>query len=240
MDMVRLKTFGEKARDKLERSIAYVRGFFAAPELYFRAGARRIVMWGYKPTYIDMSHIPDTGAAVIICNHVSYMDGMVIQAGVPNRRVRFIIDGHIYKVPGVHYFMNLNGAIPILPTRESVTAAFDEVAKALEEGDVVCIFPEGQLTYRGSLSRFRHGIEHIIKRTPVPIYPMAINGLWGSFFSRKYNKSWRRFFPQHLGQKVTAICGEPINPENINKDMLQNEVLRLKYKIMEEAEEESS
>ena len=110
MDMVRLKTFGEKARDKLERSIAYVRGFFAAPELYFRAGARRVVMWGYKPTYIDMSHIPDTGAAVIICNHVSYMDGMVIQAGVPNRRVRFIIDGHIYKIVAFHPAMETHRA----------------------------------------------------------------------------------------------------------------------------------
>src|SRR5690606_24257799 len=100
------------------------------------------------------------------------------------RPVRFIIDKYIYEQPGVHYFMKRGRAVPVEATRESVTAMLDTIATGLEQGDLFCIFPEGQLTYTGHLGHFKPGIEWIVQRTPVTIYPMALHGLWGSILSR--------------------------------------------------------
>lgn len=187
----------------------------------------------YSPKYTGFEQIPEKGPAVIICNHVSYVDGLVIAAGC-NRPIRFIIDTYIYNVPAIHYFMVYNRAIPIEPTRESITHALDEIAKALEGGDLVCIFPEGQLTYTGSLGRFKTGIESIIKRNPVPVYPVAITGLWGSIFSRKYLGSFKRFIPKNFGQQIRAICGAPIPPEQVSVNYLQRAIMRLKHQTFAE------
>lgn len=186
----------------------------------------------YKPTYIGFENIPETGAAIIICNHVSYMDGPIIDAGT-KRNVRYIIDQDIYNVPGVHYLMKLDKAIPIAPNRKSVEAAFDEISNGLKNGDVICIFPEGSLTYTGGLGRFRPGIEWIIKRDQVPIIPIALSGLWGSVFSRKYLRAPFRLFPRHWGLKVVAKCGPAIDPTKTRIDVnhLQEIVLKLKYSI---------
>lgn len=197
-------------------------------EPFFRFCARMLCYAIYYPRYTGFEKIPKTGAAILICNHVSYVDGLIIAAGC-NRPVRFIIDTHIYNVPVVHYFMKWNRAIPILPTRESVTHALEEISAGIKAGDLICIFPEGQLTYTGSLGRFKTGIESIIRRDPAPVYPIALTGLWGSIFSRKYLGSIRRFIPKHIFKRVHAICGDPIPPENVKVNMLQKAVLRLKY-----------
>jgi 1-acyl-sn-glycerol-3-phosphate acyltransferase len=198
------------------------------PEPFYRFIAKSIATLFYNPKYTGFEHIPEKGPAVLICNHVSYVDGLIIAAGL-KRPVRFIIDTHIYSLPLVHYFMLYNHAIPILPTRESVTKALEEVSAGLKAGDLVCIFPEGQLTYTGSLGRFKTGIESMIKRDPVPVYPVALTGLWGSIFSRKYLGSWRRFIPKHFTPRVHAVCGEAIPPEHVTVNRLQEAVLRLKY-----------
>jgi 1-acyl-sn-glycerol-3-phosphate acyltransferase len=202
------------------------------PEPFYRAIAKYIVRSLYNPRYSGFEQIPEEGPAILVCNHVSYVDGLIINAGC-KRPVRFIIDTYIYNMPGVHYFMRYNRAIPILPTRESVTHALDEVSAALKAGDLVCIFPEGQLTYTGSLGRFKPGIESIIRRDPVPVYPIAINGLWGSIFSRKHLHSFRRFIPHLFGRRIHAVCGTPVAPQDVNVNRLQDTVLRLKYKAME-------
>ena len=190
--------------------------------------ARMLCYVLYYPHYSGFEKIPKTGAAVIISNHVSYVDGLIIASGC-RRPVRFVIDTHIYNLPVVHYFMKLNRAIPILPTRESVTQALEEISAGIKAGDLICIFPEGQLTYTGGLGRFKTGIESIIRRDPAPVYPVALTGLWGSIFSRKYLGSIKRFIPKHFGKRVHAICGDRIPPENISVNMLQKTVLRLKY-----------
>ncbi|MBY0407085.1 MAG: 1-acyl-sn-glycerol-3-phosphate acyltransferase [Rickettsiales bacterium] len=187
----------------------------------------------YKPRYIGFEHIPATGPAIIICNHVSYVDGPIIDAGCP-RRVRYLIDEDIFHLPVVHYLMTLNRSIPIAYNRKSVEKAFDEISEGLKAGDVICIFPEGSLTFTGSLGRFRPGIEFIIRRDAVPVVPMALSGMWGSVFSRKYRKSRFRMWPRQWRRRVTVVCGPPIPPEQVSVNYLQEVVLKLKYSIAED------
>lgn len=207
-------------------------------EPVYRKIAHSLTVWVYRPTYIGFENIPDSGPAILISNHVSYVDGPIIDA-VCKRKVRYLIDEDIYHTPGVHYLMKLDRAIPIAPNRKSVEKAFDEISAAMKNGEIVCIFPEGFLTFTGSLGRFRPGIEWIIKRDPVPVIPIALSGLWGSVFSRKYMKSRFRMWPRVWGRRVTAICGPAIAPEKVNVNYLQEIVLRLKYSISASKEHQS-
>jgi 1-acyl-sn-glycerol-3-phosphate acyltransferase len=201
-----------------------------SPEIFFRYIVKILIPIIYRTNNIGFHHIPKRGPALLIANHVSFMDGIVIQAAC-NRPIRFVIDKYIYELPGVNYFMRHNQAIPVFPKKDEVSRALDEISEALERGDLVCIFPEGQLTYTGNLGRFKPGIEWIIDRDPVPIYPIALKGLWGSIFSRKYLRSRFRWFPKTFRRKVTVICGKEIHPGSVHVNHLQREVLALKNSI---------
>lgn len=200
------------------------------PEVVFRYCVKTLIPLIYHTKFIGFHHIPSRGPALLIANHVSYMDGVIIQAAC-KRPVRFVIDRNIYQLPGVNYFMRHNRAIPVFPKKEEVQQALDEVSQGLEAGDVVCIFPEGQLTYTGNLGRFKPGIEWIIDRDPVPIYPIALKGLWGSVMSRKYLRSRFRWLPKTFRRRVTAICGDIIHPGDVTVNQLQRRVLALKNSI---------
>jgi len=201
------------------------------PGPLYRRIIHSLTLWVYKPTYIGFENIPAEGPAILISNHVSYMDGPIIDAGC-TRNVRYLIDQDIFNLPFVHYLMAKNRSIPIAYHRKSVEAAFDEISAGLKAGDLICIFPEGFLTFTGSLGRFRPGIEWITRRDPtVPVIPIALSGLWGSVFSRKYSKSPFRMWPRKWGRKVTAICGPAIPPEKVNVNTLQEVVMKLKYSI---------
>ncbi|MEQ1788992.1 MAG: 1-acyl-sn-glycerol-3-phosphate acyltransferase [Rickettsiales bacterium] len=179
-----------------------------------------------------MNNIPKTGAAILISNHVSYVDGPVIDAGVYaycGRPVRYVIDEGIYNLPIIHNLMKRARAIPISSNRKSVEAAFDAISEGLKDGDLICIFPEGYLTFTGGLGRFRHGIESIIRRDPVPVIPLSLSGLWGSVFSRKFSGSWKRLIPRDWQQPVVVKCGAAIPPNKVDVNHLQEIVLRLKY-----------
>lgn len=193
-------------------------------EYLYRIGARLLIKLTYNTEFIGFDKIPKHGPAIIIANHSSYMDGVIIQAAC-KRPVRFIIDHYIYNLPVVNYFMRYNRAIPILAKKESVENALDEVSRGLENGDIVGIFPEGQLTYTGHLGRFKPGIEWIVERDPVPIYPVIITGMWNSMFSRKYRKSKFRWFPRSFRKKVITLCGDPIHPGNVSVNHLQRTIL---------------
>lgn len=198
--------------------------FTSNPEKFFRTCAAIIVRLIYRVKFVGFEKIPTNGAAILIANHVSYMDGVMIQVGC-KRQARFIIDSYIYKLPLVNYFMRYNRAIPILAKKESVENALDEVSKGLENGDVIGIFPEGQLTYTGHLGRFKPGIEWMVDRDPVPIYPIVIVGMWGSIFSRKYLKSNFKWVPRSFRRKVLLVCGDPIHPGIMDVNYLQRTVL---------------
>lgn len=184
----------------------------------------------YRVQYDGFEKLPKHGPFILVVNHVSYTDGMILQAGCP-RPIRFLIDLPIYELPIINYIMRHNRGIPILPKKKYVEKALDLISQGLEHGDVICIFPEGQLTNTGNLGRFKPGIEWIIDRDPVPIYPVALVGLWEGFFSRKYRHLKLRGFPKGIRSRVVACCGDVIHPADADVDKLQSAVLALKEKI---------
>ncbi len=207
-----------------------VKRFFSSPELFYRYGAKVLTRMIYRTHFINMHNIPDEGPAILICNHISYMDGLLIHTA-SKRPVTFIIDEEIYRVPAVKYWMDYCGAIPIAPNRQSVERALELTSEALRNGELICIFPEGSLTYTGHMIRFRFGIEWMVKKDPVPVIPMALKGMWGSIFSRKYMYSKHQWMPRSFRRHVTLICGEPIPPEKAKVNHLQRVVMKLKNSI---------
>ncbi len=199
-------------------------------EPFYRKGSNAITRLMYNINLHGFEKIPERGPILLIANHVSYVDGVVIQSAI-NRPVRFVIDEFIYDMPIINYFMTVNKAIPILARKDSVEEALNKISEGLEAGDAICIFPEGQLTYTGNLGRFKPGIEWIIERDPVPIYPIAIKGLWNSMFSRKYRHSNFRWLPKGIRGKVKLRCGDVIHPGNVRVDHLQRVILNLKNEI---------
>src|SRR5207253_3635454 len=122
----------------------------------------------YRLKRVNAERIPATGAAVLVCNHVSFADAVVLVAASP-RPVRFLMDHDMFKVPLLSWFFRQARAIPIAPAHEHpdmLRRAYDSVAQALREGDLVCIFPEGKITATGDINPFKQGVQQIIRRTP--------------------------------------------------------------------------
>lgn len=172
--------------------------------------------------------IPSTGAAVLVCNHVAFIDWLIIAATV-KRPLRFVMDHSFMNIPVLGIFFRHAKIIPIASAKENpalLEKAFERIAEELADGEMICIFPEGRLTPDGTMQAFRPGIEKIIGRTPVPVYPMALSGLWGSFFSRKDGKAFRGPF-RRFWSRIGLTIGEPILPVNVTAAGLQQEVARL-------------
>jgi 1-acyl-sn-glycerol-3-phosphate acyltransferase len=183
----------------------------------------------YRVQKEGLEQIPEQGPAVLVCNHVSFVDALVI-GGCVRRPVRFVMDHRIYRLPLLNFVFRIARTIPIAPAREDpemLERAFNQIGDALDEGDLVCIFPEGHITGTGELQPFRPGIERIIERNPVPVIPMALRGLWGTFFSRKGGGAMRRF-PTHLWSKITLAVGAPLTPSAVTASGLQDIVLALR------------
>jgi len=164
----------------------------------------------------------------LVCNHVSFVDALII-GGYCKRNVRFVMDHRIFKLPLIGKFFDLIGAIPIAPAKEDAEIkeqAFDKIAQALKEGEVLCIFPEGRLTADGQLGEFKKGIEKIIQRTPVPVVPMALKGLWGSWFSRKNGEALKGI-PRKFMSQIELVVGDLIPPEEVSSQYLQKQVYAL-------------
>ncbi len=197
-------------------------------ENFYHFGAKMLIRMVYKCEFTGFDNIPETGPAVIIANHVSYMDGLIMNSAC-KRNIRFIIDEDIYNQPFVHYFMKMDRAIPIKPTKEAVKRALAMASEALQNGEIVAIFPEGQITYSGYMSRFKFGVEWILKNDKVPVIPIALIGLWGSIFSRKYlgEPKWKRFIPRYFRKSVKAVCGPPIPPDQATINNLQRVLMKL-------------
>ncbi|MBF0226149.1 MAG: MFS transporter [Desulfobacterales bacterium] len=182
----------------------------------------------YRIKHKNLQLIPKEGPAVLVCNHVSYVDGLII-AGACRSPARFVIDKEIFNIPVLSFIFKTGKAIPITSRHrdpETYENAFTEISKALSENDIVCIFPEGKLTVDGNINEFKTGIERIIQTNPVPVIPMALIGLWGSFFSHKGGRAFTRL-PKRFFSKIKLIVGEPVMPENVSAKNLQEIVENL-------------
>jgi len=180
----------------------------------------------YRVEHKGLEAIPDEGAAVLVCNHVSFVDALLI-GGAVRRPVRFVMYYKIYNLPVLNFIFRTAGTVPIAGRNEDLLiydAAFKKIAEYLRNGEVVCIFPEGKLTSDGELNEFKNGIERIVAENPVPVIPMALQGLWGSFFSRDPHKG----FFKRLWSRITLVAGEPVAAEAAKCEVLQAQVSALR------------
>lgn len=183
----------------------------------------------YRIKHKNLHLIPQEGPAVIVCNHVSYVDALIM-ASLCRRPARFVTAKAIFQIPVLNFIFKTSKAIPIVSKAkdpEGYEHAFDTIASELDEGNIVCIFPEGQLTLDGEIGEFKTGIEKILKRNPVPVVPSALRGLWGSFFSHKdkpaLSKLPRRFF-----SKIEYHVGSVISPDKAQAEYLREVVTVLR------------
>lgn len=198
------------------------------PEFLFRFVCWILANCMYRLRTVGRENIPMEGPVLLACNHVSFVDWMIISSAC-KRPARFVMYHGFLKLPLLGWLFRDAKVIPIASAREDehvVEAAFDRIAEELEAGEVVCIFPEGALSKDGRLSRFRPGVEKVVQRTPVPVVPMALIGMWGSFFSRKDGAPMRRPF-RRVWSRIQLVIGTPIPPEQVTADGLAERVAAL-------------
>jgi len=199
------------------------------PEFLMRFLAWLLVHTFYRVRVQGLENIPDEGPCVVVCNHVSYVDAVVIAAYV-RRPIRFVMDHRIFRVPLLSFIFRTMRTIPIAPAKEDAdmkARAFAEVADALAAGEIVGIFPEGGLTQNGDMNPFRAGVQQIVATTPVPVVPLALSGLWGSFFSRASDgRAMRRL--RGVFSRIALTGGAPVSPQQATPEYLHARVLELR------------
>ena len=196
--------------------------FTLLPEFLMRFLAWIIISVVYRIRPSGVENIPDEGAAVVVCNHVSFMDPIILGGSI-RRPLRFVMYYKIFDIPLLRFFFKNAKAIPIASAREDekiMNDAFEAVDAELAAGNLVCIFPEGGITRDGEVQRFRPGIEKIIARRAVPVIPVALGRLWGSWFSRQRGGGLRKI-PGRLFARVPVMIGEPLAPSEVTAAKLE-------------------
>jgi 1-acyl-sn-glycerol-3-phosphate acyltransferase len=203
--------------------------FMLVPEYLLRFIAFVVSRCVYRFRVSGDDHIPLTGAAILVCNHVSFIDAILLMAASP-RPIRFIMDHRIFKTPLLGTLFKLAKAIPIAPQKEdpvAYTNAFDEARRVLAEGELLCIFPEGAITRDGQLGEFKGGIMKILETHPVAVVPMALHNLWGSYFSRIDGVAMARPFRRGLFSPVALVAGAPLAAPDVTPAALRERVQAL-------------
>ena len=204
--------------------------FLLVPEYLLRFLAWILTHLVYRFRVRGEEHIPTAGPAVLVCNHVSYVDAVLLMAASP-RPIRFIMDHRIFAMPVLGALFRLGKAIPIAPQKDDPEAyerAFAEARRVLDKGDLLAIFPEGGLTRDGQLAEFKGGLMKILQTHPVPVVPMALRGLWGSFFSRKHGPAMTKPFRRGLFSKIELVVGAAVPAAAALPERLQADVTALR------------
>jgi len=181
------------------------------PEFLMRFLSWLVINLVYRIRPTGLEHIPKTGPAVVVCNHVSFMDPVILGGSIM-RPMRFVMYYKIFQMPVLSFIFRNAKAIPIASRAENeelMNAAFEQVDAELAAGNIVCVFPEGGLTTDGEVQAFKPGIEKILARRPVPVIPVALGRLWGSWFSRRKGGGIRKI-PGRLFSRVPVIIGAPV------------------------------
>ena len=200
--------------------------FMLMPEYLLRFIAFIATRLVYRFKVRGDENIPTAGAAILVCNHVSFVDPVLLMAASP-RPIRFIMDHRIFKVPVLGWLFKLAKAIPIAPQREDAAVyeqAFARARQVLDGGDLVCIFPEGAITKDGSLGEFKGGVMKLLETNPVPVVPMALQNLWGSFFSRVEGAAMSKPFRRGLFSPVGLVAGDAVPASQVTPQGLRERV----------------
>ncbi len=197
------------------------------PEFLMRFMAWLLIHSVYRLEKRGLERVPEEGPALLVCNHVSYVDALVVTAAC-RRPIRWVMHHQVFRIPGLSFFFRAVRAIPIASAKEDpamLERAYAEIAAALAAGELVGIFPEGRLTEDGDIAAFRGGITRVLERTPVRVVPMALSGLWRSLFARNRERlrSLRRVFP-----RVRLTVGEPLAAAAATPERLRETVLELR------------
>ena len=204
--------------------------FLLVPEYLLRFVAFVLTRLVYRFKVRGDEHIPTEGAAILVCNHVSFVDAVLLMAASP-RPIRFIMDHRIFDIPVLGRLFRLAKAIPIAPQAENPAvyeAAFAQARQVLAEGDLLGIFPEGGITRDGELGAFKGGVMKILQTHPVPVVPMALQNLWGSFFSRvERGTAMVKPFRRGLFSRVGLVAGPALPPAEVTPQSLQERVRAL-------------
>lgn len=175
-------------------------------------------------------HVPDDGPALLVCNHVSYMDALILSACVP-RPVRFVMYYKIFNIPVMSWIFRTAKAIPIAGARENpeiMRRAFEEIDAALADGQIVGIFPEGALTRDGEIAAFKSGVEKVLEARPVPVVPMALKGMWSSMWSHRDGRMRRMRLPRRLRAHIEVLAAVPVDGSTATAESLEARVRALR------------
>jgi len=203
------------------------------PEFLLRFVAWLMVKAVYRLRSEGVEHIPLAGPAVLVANHVSFADAVILMGASP-RPVRFVMDYRIFRTPLLGFVFRHCGAIPIASAKDDpalMEKAFADVSAALANGELIGIFPEGNITRDGELQPFRPGIARILAANPVPVVPMALSGLWGSYFSRIDGEAMKTPFRRGMFSRIVLRVGQPLAPEAASLPVLHAQVLTLRGSV---------
>jgi 1-acyl-sn-glycerol-3-phosphate acyltransferase len=203
--------------------------FMLVPEYLLRFVAFLVARLVYRFQVKGDENIPAEGAAILVCNHVSFVDPVLLMGASP-RPIRFIMDHEIFQRPVLGALFKLGKAIPIAAQKldpRIYEQAFAQAREVLNQGDLLCIFPEGGLTKDGELAEFKGGVMKLLESNPVPVVPLALQNLWGSFFSRAGGKAMRRPFRRALFSSVGLVAGQPVAPNDVSPAGLRERVAAL-------------
>ncbi len=203
--------------------------FRLVPEFMMRFVIWLLIHSIYRVKSIGLEKIPETGAVVLAANHVSFVDSLIIGGSV-RRPARFVMYYKIYRIPILNFVFRTARAIPIAGRSEDEQMyhqAFKEMEQALLDGDVLCIFPEGMITYDGEMNEFKPGLEKLISSVPAPVMPVALRGLWGSMFSRRGGPAFFKL-PRRLFARIDMVLGDPIPAADVTVGSLREKVLSMR------------
>ncbi|HEX4233495.1 MAG TPA: MFS transporter [Caldimonas sp.] len=203
--------------------------FMLVPEYLIRFVAFILTRIVYRFKVRGDENIPIEGAAILVSNHVSFIDPVLLMAASP-RPIRFIMDHAIFRTPVLGWFFKLAKAIPIAPQKADARTyeqAFARAKEVLDSGDLLCIFPEGAISRDGELAEFKGGVMRLLATNPVPVVPVALQNLWGSFFSRVDGNAMTKPFRRGLFSQVGLVAGDPVPAAAVTPDALRDRVGRL-------------
>src|SRR6266567_3844569 len=183
---------------------------------------RPLVRTFYRVHALGLEHLPK-GGFLLLPNHITWVDAIVLQLACP-RPIRYIIDQEFYHKPMLRPFLRTVGCIPIdiRHSRSAIRAATEKLAA----GEIVCLFPEGQLTRSGTLLRLRRGYELIAQHANAAVVPVWLDRLWGSIFSFQGGKFFAKW-PKEIPYRVTVAFGKPLGPQNSDIATVREELLKL-------------